>query len=152
MLRYFDAVPAVPQSRAQIESWLQAAQSSTTGYLFGVRLLDDDRLIGLLEIDGILWSQRVAWLSLFIGDAADRGRGFATDAMQVALRFAFHELNLHRVQITIFDYNEPSIALAKRLGFVREGAYREFLERDGKRHDMLLFGLLRTEWENRTQR
>jgi RimJ/RimL family protein N-acetyltransferase len=151
MLRYFDAVPAIPQSPAQIESWLQHAQSSTTGYVFGVRLLVDDRLIGLLEFDGILWSQRVAWLSLFIGDAADRGKGFATDAMDVALRFAFHELNLHRVQITIFDYNLPSIALAERMGFVREGAYREFLERDGTRYDMLLYGLLRVEWQRRTK-
>jgi RimJ/RimL family protein N-acetyltransferase len=151
MLRYFDAVPAIPQSPAQIESWLQSAQSSTTGYVFGVRLLSDDRLIGLLELDGILWSQRVAWLSLFIGDEADRGKGCATDAMEVALRFGFHEVNLHRLQVTIFEFNQRSIALADRLGVVREGAYREFLERDGRRYDMLLYGLLRAEWEQRLQ-
>jgi RimJ/RimL family protein N-acetyltransferase len=147
MMRYFDAVPAVPPSPAQLETWLQNAQASTTGYLFGIRLLENDRLLGLLEVDGIIWSQRVAWLSLFIGHPEDRGKGYATDAMEVTLRLAFHELNLHRLQLSIFAYNASSIALAERLGFVREGVFREFLERDGQRHDMLLYGLLRHEWE-----
>jgi len=61
--------------------------------------------------------------------------------------FAFDELNLHRVTATVFSNNERSIALFEKLGFRREGVYREFLQRDGRRYDMYLYGLLRPEWE-----
>ena len=63
------------------------------------------------------------------------------------MRFAFDELNLHRVQLTVFSYNERAIALYEKLGFQREGVYREHLQRDGRRYDMYLYGLLRHEWE-----
>ena len=62
---------------------------------------------------------------------------------------AFGELNLHRVQLTVFAYNERAIALYEKLGFVREGVYREFMACDGVRYDMYLYGLLRREWEAR---
>jgi RimJ/RimL family protein N-acetyltransferase len=48
-----------------------------------------------------------------------------------------------------FSYNKRSIALFEKLGFQPEDAFREFLKRDGKRHDMLLHGLLRPECEAR---
>ena len=56
-------------------------------------------------------------------------------------------MNLHRVQLTVFAYNERALALYERLGFQREGVYREFIQRDGVRYDMYLYGLLRREWE-----
>lgn len=68
------------------------------------------------------------------------------DVRQSEWTSAFEELNLHRVTATVFAYNERSIALLEKLGFRREGAFREFLERDGRRYDMLLYGLLCHEW------
>ena len=67
------------------------------------------------------------------------------------LRYAFHELNLYRLQLTVFDYNERALALYRGLGFQHEGAMRQFLERDGERHDMYLMGLLRPEWQERAE-
>jgi len=57
------------------------------------------------------------------------------------------ELNLHRLCLTVFSYNEAAIALYRQLGFRHEGTYREHLQRDGQRHDMHLYGILRREWE-----
>jgi RimJ/RimL family protein N-acetyltransferase len=85
-------------------------------------------------------------MSIAIGDRTNWGKGYGYEVAQLALAFAFDEINLHRVQATVFRYNERSIALFEKLGFRREGVYREFLQRDGKRHDMLLYGLLDREW------
>lgn len=74
-------------------------------------------------------------------------QGYGTEAAHLALTFAFEELNMHRVQATVFSYNHRSMALFERLGFRREGAFREFLHRDGQRFDMVLYGLLRHEFE-----
>ena len=73
--------------------------------------------------------------------------GYGREAIELTLKFAFHELNLHRIQLTVFSYNERAIALYESFGFKREGVFREHLQRDGRRYDMYLFGLLRHEWE-----
>jgi RimJ/RimL family protein N-acetyltransferase len=49
------------------------------------------------------------------------------------------------VQLTVFSPSRRAIALYEKQGFRREGTLREFLQRDGMRHDVLLYGLLRPE-------
>jgi RimJ/RimL family protein N-acetyltransferase len=145
-LRLFDAVPAAPRALCALREWLEERRRARDSFLFGVRLHDGDELIGVVELDGILWNQQVSWLSIGIGDALRRGHGYGAEALRLALDFAFRELNLHRVQLTVFSYNTAAIALYEKLGFQREGAYREFLHRDGLRYDMYLYGLLRHEY------
>ncbi len=145
-MRRYDASPAMPKTVAEVTKYIEEQQQSPTAFPFAVRLLADDALIGYLEVDGILWNHGTGWVSLGIGDADYRGRGYGYAAMCLGLDFAFGELNLRRVQLTVFAYNVPAITLYERLGFRREGVFREFMHRDGEFHDMLLYGLLRREW------
>ena len=144
-MRLLDARPATPKTAASLRAWLDEASTAPNSYLFGVRLLGSNALIGYVELDGILWAQGVSGLCVAIGERKYWRQGYGTEATTLALDFAFQELNLHRIQATVFRYNHRSIAMCKRLGFQQEGVYREFLHRDGERHDMLLFGLLRHE-------
>ena len=129
--------------------WLDDTHKSTDTFLFAVRPLDKGELIGYVELDGILWTHRVTGVSIAIGEAKQWGKGYGSEVMQLVLRFAFDELNLHRVQLTVFSYNERAIALYEKLGFQREGVHREHLQRDGRRYDMYLYGFLRSEWADR---
>jgi RimJ/RimL family protein N-acetyltransferase len=149
-MRLYDARPAYPKSEAELTQWLQELQKDKSTFAFAIRPVDSSDLIGYLELDGILWPHGVCGMSIAIGDRANWGKGYGYEAAQLALAFAFNELNLHRITATVFSYNTRSIALLEKLGFQREGAYREFLQRDGERYDMLLYGLLRREWERRT--
>ncbi|MEO7908492.1 MAG: GNAT family protein [Roseiflexaceae bacterium] len=144
--RLFEAHPAAPKAPSALEAWLEGYSRSNTGYLFGMRLLDDNELLGFVELNDIFWPHRHSWVSIAIGDAAKQGQGYGTEALGLALQFAFQELNLHRVQLTVFSYNQRAIALYEKLGFQREGIFREHLERDGTRFDMYLYGMLRPEW------
>lgn len=146
-MRLYDARPARPKSVAELIHWLEELQKAKNDFAFAVRPLESKDLVGYVELDGILWPHGVCGFSIAIGDRANWGRGYGYEAAQLALAFAFGEINLHRVTATVFSYNERSIALFEKLGFQREGMYREFLQRDGKRYDMLLYGLLRHEWE-----
>ena len=67
--------------------------------------------------------------------------------MRVILRFAFTELNLHRVSLTVFDYNQRAIRSYEKAGFRMEGRQRGFLKREGQRWDLIYMGILRSEWE-----
>ncbi len=146
-MRLLDATPAHPKSVESLRAWLDDAQKASDGYLFGIRLLDDNTLIGFIELDGILWTHGTAWFSIAIGMREYWEQGYGTEAARLALTFAFQESNMHRVQATVFSYNRRSMAMFERLGFRREGAFREFLHRDGQRYDMLLYGILRREFE-----
>jgi RimJ/RimL family protein N-acetyltransferase len=146
-MRLLDARPASPQSAESLHTWLEEAQKASDGYLFAVRLLEDDTLIGFIELDGILWTHGAAWFSIAIGLSGYREKGYGTEAARLTLAFAFQELNMHRVQATVFSYNRRSMAMFERLGFQHEGAFREFIHRDGQRYDMLLYGILRREFE-----
>lgn len=146
-LRLLDARPAAPQTEEILAKWLEERQQATDGFLFGVRLQETDELVGWVEFEGILWTHQVSWICIGIGEQQHWGKGYGLEAMQLALQFAFAELNLYRVQLTTFSYNQRAIALYEKLGFHREGIYREFLQRDGQRYDMYLYGLLRPEWE-----
>jgi RimJ/RimL family protein N-acetyltransferase len=145
--RLWDSRPARPSTENQLVRWIEERAKHTETYDFAIRLKENGELIGYVELDDIEWPHQTAWLSVGIGDPANRGQGYGYEATEMVLRFAFHELNLHRVQLTVFSYNEAAIKLYERAGFVREGTFREFLQRDGKRHDMYLCGLLRSEWE-----
>jgi RimJ/RimL family protein N-acetyltransferase len=144
--RMLDASPARPKSEARLARWLEDEDRNRDAYLFAIRTLDVDAVIGFIQLDGIQWSHGVAWLAIGIGEPDYRGRGYGGEALALALQFAFQEINLHRVQLTVFSYNLRAIRLYEKLGFQREGILREALLRDGARHDVYLYGLLRAEW------
>lgn len=144
--RLFDSSAAMPKSDRDMEKYIDEAIRDRNRYSFAIRLHYSDDLIGVIEIDSVQWTHGSAWVAIGIGDQAHRNKGYGVEAMQLALKFAFHELNLHRLQLTVFDYNEPAVRLYERLGFVREGTFREALHRDGRRYDMHLYGLLATDW------
>ena len=144
-VRRFEAVPARPRAAAEIQGLILTARDSQDDYLFGFRLRGIRSLVGYGALDGINWRNRVAWLAVAL--SSDYwGRGLGREAVRLMLGYAFGELELHRVQLTVFATNAPAIRLYEGIGFQREGAYREFLQRDGQRVDLLLMGMLAHEW------
>ncbi len=147
--RLLDAIPFKPKSNEKIKKWMD--EQGDSEFRFAIRLKDDGKIIGYVELDGILWTHRVGWLSIAIGDDQYWGNGYGKEAFECLLSYAFYELNLYRLQLTVFSYNERAIRLYESLGFIKEGSFRQFLQRDGKRHDMVLYGLLSEEWEQRKE-
>jgi len=142
--RNYNSFPVRELSEKKTEDWFH--EHTDKDYRFAIRPLDTEEFIGVCAIEDVVWPHRVGWLSIAIGPDF-HGKGMGRDAMEVLIRYGFNELNLHRIQLTVFSYNEPAIKLYKKLGFKHEGTFREFLQRDGKRFDMHLYGLLSDEWE-----
>ena len=77
-----------------------------------------------MAIHGIEWNNRTGLLAIGIGDANDRGRDME-EAIHLILKYAFYELNLHRVGLDVISYNKAAIELYKKMGFQIEGCMRE---------------------------
>jgi RimJ/RimL family protein N-acetyltransferase len=114
-------------------------------YPFSVRTLADDKLIGFLG----LWVNLIhseAWVGLGIGDRDFWSKGYGTDMMKIALRYAFLELGLQRVSLGLHAYNPRALRSYEKAGFRLEGHTRKDILREGKRTDTLWMGILRDEW------
>jgi RimJ/RimL family protein N-acetyltransferase len=154
-MRMMDTAPARPMSaaliRKQYEKLEKRIDENKNIYHFMIRAKMDDRLIGTAEVQRIEWTNGNCFLRLGIGAAEDRGKGYGTQALGMLLRFAFAELNLFRVSAMVPEYNEIAIALLNKFGFAQEVCRRKALERDGRRWDLYVFGLLKDEWQDRAR-
>ncbi|MBI4762036.1 MAG: GNAT family N-acetyltransferase [Chloroflexota bacterium] len=154
-MRLYGIDPARPMSPAMVkkkyEKLEKEIEESKNIFYFTIRAREDDRLIGKAVVSRIEWSNGNGWIELGIGSADDRRKGYGTQALQLLLRFAFVELNLYRVTARVQEYNEAAIALLKKFGFTEEVRRRQALERDSRRWDLLVFGLLKDEWAKQAQ-
>lgn len=152
--RLLDSSAASLYSLKQMEKWIEEEESKDEGkaFNFGIRLLSDDRLLGSIGLFVDDWAQREAFVGIGLGERPDWGKGYGSDAMQIILRYGFCELNLRRVVLNVFEYNQRGIRSYEKCGFVHEGRMRKYLRRDGQRWDMLYMGILREEWIQKNQR
>lgn len=155
-MRLMEFSPARPLSaamiRKQYEKLEKRVEEEKNIYHFMIRLKPDDRLIGKALVHRIEWANGNGFIQFGIGAADDRRKGYGTQALRMLLRFAFAELNLFRVTAHVPEYNEAAIALLQKLGFVQEVCRRKALERDARRWDLYVFGLLNDEWRSQAQK
>jgi RimJ/RimL family protein N-acetyltransferase len=149
-MRQLDGGAHHPARARKIREEIEKTQNDDPDTLeFAVRTLADDRLIGFVAFDGIDWRNGDTFVAIGIGDPAYRGNGYGTDAMRVMLRYGFTELNLYRIQLDVFSYNERAIRSYLKAGFVEEGRQRGMLLRDGQHWDLVYMSVLRDEWLKR---
>ena len=154
-MRMMDVAPARPMSAAmlkkQYEKLEKEIEEKRNIFHFAIRARADDRLIGKAAVQWVEWTNSNGWLRLGIGAADDRRKSYGSQALRMLLRFSFAELNLFRVSASVPEYNEAAINLLRKFGFTEEVRRRQALERDGRRWDLLVFGLLRSEWQDHTK-
>ena len=138
-----------PFSAKKVQEFIEKELTSEKPdlYFFSIHTLEGDRMIGGISLDGIQWSHGDCFVGIGLGDRDYWGKGYGTDAMRVILRFAFTELNLHRVSLDVFEYNPRAIKSYEKAGFRLEGRVHQAIRRDGQRWDILFMGILREEWE-----
>ena len=93
------------------------------------------RIAGVVNInDIVLGAFHSAYLGYY-GMAWCAGRGLMTEAVGLAVRYAFDMLALHRIEANIQPGNARSIALVRRLGFTQEGFSPRYLRISGEWRD-----------------
>jgi RimJ/RimL family protein N-acetyltransferase len=154
-MRMYETEPARPMSVAMVkkayEKLEKEIEEEKNMFFFAIRAREDDRLIGKALVHRIEWSNGNGFIRLGIGSKDDQRKGYGSQALQMLLRFVFAELNMFRISAAVPEYNEDAIALFKKFGFVEEVRRRQALDRDGRRWDMLVFGLLKDEWQDQSR-
>ncbi|MED1599171.1 MULTISPECIES: GNAT family N-acetyltransferase [Bacillus] len=145
-LRNVDTDIAILQSLHEIKENELLIGKKSNSVSFMLRTIQDDSLIGFVALHSIEWNNRAGLLAIGIGDKNYRGKGYGTEGLRLILKYAFYELNLHRVGLDVISYNKSAIEVYKKVGFKVEGSMREAVQRDGKSFDRIIMGILRNEW------
>ena len=146
-MRLLDTDPPRLHSFKATKEWLEKELENTKDmYWFAIRTLEDDRLLGDITLSVINWGSRDAFAGIGIGAREFWGKGYGTDAMGLTLRYGFTELNLRRISLTVFEFNQRAVRSYEKVGFQLEGRQRQFMQREGHRWDILYMGILREEW------
>lgn len=141
-----DDAPA-PRTRKQIEAELDEWMKAGTVIAFVIEA--DGKVIGDCGLHHFSEHSRNCSFGISIQEDEYLGKGYGREAVSLLLDFAFRLRNMRRVWLTVSADNERAIRAYKGLGFVEEGRLREHVWQDGRYHDWVYMGLMRTEWEAR---
>jgi len=135
-----------PLTEKAEQEFIEKAGTSPDDFVFAIVRKQGDRLIGAAGLHRTRWKDRATSFGIFIGDAECRGRGHGTEATRLMMRYAFETLNLNRVELGVYDFNEAAIHVYEKVGFVREGLQREHSFVEGRYVDHLAYSMLSREY------
>lgn len=102
--------------------------------------------IGIVSLINIDYKNRNAECIIDIGEKEYWGKGYGSEGLKLLLDYVFYEMNLHRVYLKVFSFNDRAVRLYNKIGFQQEGSSRQSLFRDGEWHDIIHMGLLQNEY------
>ena len=112
---------------------------------YGITLKGQDKVIGSIDFnnrhaDGVMEMGYLLHPDYW-------GQGIMTEAARVLIEVGFDLLQLHKIEIGCYGYNQGSRRIAEKLGFTLEATLRDRQDVQGQRCDDLRYGLLKSEWE-----
>ncbi|OGN88106.1 MAG: hypothetical protein A2X23_11040 [Chloroflexi bacterium GWC2_73_18] len=138
-----------PMSPDEIRRYFETRVLSSETLSGAIHLAAGDRLIGTTTFSQLDGSNGSVMYHITIGERDAWGRGYGTEATELMLRLAFERLGLHRVGLSVFEFNERAIRSYDKAGFRVDGRLRDAIWRDGRYWDEIIMSVLENEWRER---
>ena len=137
---------------AQVRAFCARVMSADDRLDYAITLPDDPRYRGEVVLNEIDWTNKSANFRIAISGAENREKGYGTEAAQLILRHAFDVLKLHRIELSVFDFNGRAQHVYRKLGFVQEGVSRDALLWEGRYYSSIQMSLLEPDYRARQTR
>lgn len=139
--------PSPPTPLALAEQKYRELLSGDARSLHLAIISETGELIGELALRDI--DQRIgdAMYTVAIANKGYWGKGYGSDATRTIAKYAFQQLNLHRITLHVHASNERAIRAYEHCGFLHEGRMREAHYMDGCYSDVIVMGLLRQDFD-----
>jgi [ribosomal protein S5]-alanine N-acetyltransferase len=154
-------IAAVRASKTQLHPWVDPPDTADrfTAYLnragradqasYLIRHAECGGLVGYANINNIVWGALQSGYLGYAGFLSHAGRGLMTAGLADVITDAFGTFGLHRLEANIQPDNARSLAMVRRLGFLREGFSPHYLLIDGDWRDHERWAILADDWGNR---
>ena len=147
--KFISVDAAFPMTIWEEEAWIKTRKSNANlTYDFAIEDLKTNKYIGGCSINSTNIKNRNCVIGIMIGDKEYWGKGYGTDALKILIKFIFEELNLDKIKLSVFSFNERARACYKKIGFKEEGILKKEIYRNGKYHDDILMAIFKDEYFN----
>ena len=147
---YLSDIFLYPHSIVTSENFLshmmEGKSDNTKGFVIGDR--QSEKYIGQIDMFKIDWKNRCAEIGLVIGNPENLNKGYGREAIRLLLDFAFHRMNLHRIELEVYDYNLRGYRCYSSCGFQEEGRQRQKFFHKGEYRDKIQMGILKEEFKD----
>jgi RimJ/RimL family protein N-acetyltransferase len=142
----------LPMTEMAEEKWIEelgTTRKDSDAVFIIEAIMGDESIseIGNCGLHNINKKNRDATFGIVIGNKDYWGEGYGIEAAKLIIDYGFNQLNLHRISSSALSFNERSIKMHKKVGFQEEGRCRKAKFKNGQFRDLILFGLLKEEWE-----
>jgi ribosomal-protein-serine acetyltransferase len=139
-LPFVDETTDITYTQTFVQTVVESASNEFVGIIFY-----ENKLVGLVGMKDSDFENKKTEIGYWLSQPFQH-RGIITKSCKALIKFAFNDLDMNRVQIKVATGNHKSQRVAERLGFVREG-----IEREGELHshgfvDLIIFGLLKSDF------
>ena len=141
-----------PVSEEEVRHFFTIRLLSPDSFAYAIHLRATERLIGTTTFSALDADNGSVLFHITIGERDCWNQGYGTEATELMLGHAFDRLGLHRVALSVFEFNPRAIRAYEKAGFAIEGRAREAVWRDGRFWDEVHMGVLADEWEARRTR
>jgi UDP-4-amino-4,6-dideoxy-N-acetyl-beta-L-altrosamine N-acetyltransferase len=133
------------------EEFIDRTAHSDTDLALLIAVKETDKPVGTTGLHHIDAKNRHAEFGILIGEPAEWGKGYGSEATRLMVNYAFETLNLNRIWLHVYEYNERGLGSYEKPGFKKEGVLRQENFREGRYWDTLVMGILREEWPSAKQ-
>lgn len=127
-----------PASSIEHGKWFEAKSLSSHDKMWMIVESENDSPIGAIGLKNLDFINRNAELYIYIGEKEYWGKGIGSKATDEIIEFASNSLNLHKVYLQVFGYNQRAINMYEKNGFIKEGQLIESIFRNGKYYDKII--------------
>lgn len=136
-----------PMSVQAEVAFIETINKDEHDIVLGIAIKQTDRLIGVTGLHQMELKNRHTNFGICIGEKSEWGKGYGTEATRLMVKYAFETLNMNRVWLHVYEYNERGVRAYEKVGFKREGVLRQETYREGRYWDTITMAILREEWE-----
>lgn len=135
-----------PLNKIREKEFVEKLYRDDRDIILGITLKENNQLIGNIGLHGISITHRHAGIGIFIGNKGCWSKGYGTEALKLILDHGFNQLNLHKISLTVLDFNARAIRAYEKSGFKKEGVFRDHVYRNGKYCGVYSMSILESEW------
>ncbi len=125
--------------------WFEKYKESEDRKEFIIYVIETNRPIGTIGLSSIDTVNLKAEYGILIGEEDYMGKGYAKEASQLLLKYAFDKLQLNKVYLKVFEDNNRAIKMYSNLGFSVDGILRQDIIKEGTFHNVVEMSLLKED-------
>ena len=144
--RWTASALSFPPVREDFQKQMRESAARGDRLFFKAADRDSGNVIGHLELGAIDRQNRSTRIGRVLLAPEARGRGLGAELMRAGLAKAFDEMQMHRVDLWVFESNRGAIACYERVGFRHEGVIREAFKAGEEYWSFLVMSMLESEW------